>query len=198
MKLNQLSPNKGSHKVRRRLGRGVGSGKGKTAGRGMKGQKSRSGVALKGFEGGQMPIHMRLPKRGFNVPNPIKLNAVNLGRLQIAIDDGKLDKSKPVSVETLIAAGVIRRKLDGVRILAKGELKEKLDFDVAGVSAAAQAAIEKLGGAIKVTKPKKEYESRKKEKPAKGKAKPAPAEAEESAPAAEAEPTPETPPTKEA
>ncbi len=150
MKLNQLRDNKGAHKKRMRVGRGLGSGKGKTAGRGVKGQTSRSGVAIKGFEGGQMPIHMRLPKRGFNVPRPKKMTAVNLGRLQVAIDAGKLKKDTLVSAETLIAAGVIRRKLDGVRILAKGVLTEKLDFEVAGVSKAAQEAIEKQGGKIKI------------------------------------------------
>ncbi|MBE8191798.1 MAG: 50S ribosomal protein L15 [Alphaproteobacteria bacterium] len=154
MKLNQLKDNKGAHKGRMRVGRGLGSGKGKTAGRGMKGQSSRSGVAIKGFEGGQMPIHMRLPKRGFNVPNPLRLNAVNLGRLQVAIDVGKLEKGAKVNSDTLLAAGIIRRKLDGVRILAKGDLKDKLDFEVAGVSESARAAIEKLGGAIVVNKPK--------------------------------------------
>ena len=148
MKLNQLRDNDGARKSRMRVGRGTSSGKGKTAGRGVKGQTSRSGVAIKGFEGGQMPIHMRLPKRGFNVPNPKKLNAVNLGRLQVAIDAGKLKKGATVSAASLVDAGVLRRQLDGVRILAKGELKDKLDFEVAGMSKAAQAAVEKLGGKV--------------------------------------------------
>lgn len=138
-----------------RVGRGTSSGKGKTAGRGVKGQTSRSGVAIKGFEGGQMPIHMRLPKRGFNKPNRKKLNAVNLGRLQLAIEAGKLEKGSTVSAATLMAAGIIRRELDGVRVLAKGELKEKLDFDVAGMSKAALEAVEKLGGKVTITAPVK-------------------------------------------
>ncbi|MEC7234067.1 MAG: 50S ribosomal protein L15, partial [Pseudomonadota bacterium] len=134
---------------------GTSSGKGKTAGRGVKGQTSRSGVAIKGFEGGQMPIHMRLPKRGFNKPNRKKLNAVNLGRLQLAIEAGKLEKGSTVSAATLVAAGIIRRELDGVRVLARGELKEKLDFDVAGMSKAALEAVEKLGGKVTITAPLK-------------------------------------------
>ena len=148
MKLNELSDNEGARKSRMRVGRGTSSGKGKTAGRGVKGQTSRSGVAIKGFEGGQMPLFKRLPKRGFNVPNPKKLNAVNLGRLQVAIEAGKLAKGATVSAASLVEAGVLRRELDGVRILAKGELKEKLDFDVVGISKAAQAAVEKLGGKV--------------------------------------------------
>ncbi|MGB1896801.1 MAG: 50S ribosomal protein L15, partial [Parvibaculales bacterium] len=141
MKLNELRDNPGARKSRMRVGRGTSSGKGKTAGRGVKGQTSRSGVSIKGFEGGQMPLHMRLPKRGFNVPNPKKLNAVNLGRLQVAVDAGKLAKGTTVSAGSLVEAGVIRRELDGVRILAKGELTEKLDFEVAGMSQAAQDAV---------------------------------------------------------
>jgi large subunit ribosomal protein L15 len=133
-----------------RVGRGTSSGKGKTAGRGVKGQTSRSGVAIKGFEGGQMPLHMRLPKRGFNVPNPKKLNAVNLGRLQVAVEAGKLKKGVTVSAASLVEAGIIRRELDGVRILAKGALTEKLDFEVAGMSKAAQDAVEKLGGKVNI------------------------------------------------
>ncbi|MGB0343204.1 MAG: 50S ribosomal protein L15 [Parvibaculales bacterium] len=148
MKLNELRDNQGARKSRMRIGRGTSSGKGKTGGRGVKGQTSRSGVAIKGFEGGQMPLHMRLPKRGFNVPNPKKLNAVNLGRLQAAIEAGKLAKGATVNAASLVEAGIIRRAKDGVRILAKGELKEKLDFEVSGVSKGAQAAIEKLGGKI--------------------------------------------------
>ena len=125
MKLNELRDNPGARKSRMRVGRGTSSGKGKTAGRGVKGQTSRSGVAIKGFEGGQMPLHMRLPKRGFNVPNPKKLNAVNLGRLQVAVEAGKLKKGATVSAASLVEAGIIRRELDGVRILAKGALTEK-------------------------------------------------------------------------
>ncbi len=150
MKLNELRDNEGARKGRMRVGRGTSSGKGKTAGRGVKGQTSRSGVAIKGFEGGQMPIHMRLPKRGFNVPNPTKLNAVNLGQLQFAVEAGKIAKGATITADSLVEAGVLRRAKDGVRILAKGELKEKLDFEVAGVSKAAQEAIEKLGGKIAI------------------------------------------------
>ena len=150
MKLNELSDNPGARKSRMRVGRGTSSGKGKTAGRGVKGQTSRSGVAIKGFEGGQMPLHMRLPKRGFNVPNPKKLNAVNLGRLQVAVEAGKLKKGATVSAASLVEAGIIRRELDGVRILAKGALTEKLDFEVAGMSKAAQDAVEKLGGKVNI------------------------------------------------
>jgi large subunit ribosomal protein L15 len=150
MKLNELRDNPGARKSRMRVGRGTSSGKGKTAGRGVKGQTSRSGVAIKGFEGGQMPLHMRLPKRGFNVPNPKKLNAVNLGRLQVAVEAGKLAKGATVSSASLVEAGIIRRELDGVRILAKGALTEKLDFEVAGMSKAAQEAVEKLGGKVSI------------------------------------------------
>ncbi len=152
MKLNELRDNEGARKGRMRVGRGTSSGKGKTAGRGVKGQTSRSGVAIKGFEGGQMPIHMRLPKRGFNVPNPVKLNAVNLGRLQTAVEAGKIAKGATVTAASLVEAGVLRRAKDGVRILANGELKEKLNFEVAGVSKAAQEAIEKLGGKVSILK----------------------------------------------
>ena len=155
MRLNELVDNEGARKKRMRVGRGKSSGKGKTAGRGVKGQTSRSGVAIKGFEGGQMPIHMRLPKRGFNKPNRKKLNAVNLGRLQLAIEAGKLEKGSTVNATTLMAAGIIRRELDGVRVLAKGELKEKLDFDVAGMSKVALEAVEKLGGKVTITAPLK-------------------------------------------
>ena len=153
MRLNELRDNQGARKTRVRVGRGTSSGKGKTAGRGVKGQKSRSGVSIKGFEGGQMPLHMRLPKRGFNVPNPKKLNAVNLGRLQQALDAGKLNASDAVNTASLKSAGVIRRELDGVRIIGNGELKTKLDFEVFGVSASAREAIEKLGGKITVLAP---------------------------------------------
>ena len=180
MKLNQIRDNDGARKTRMRVGRGTSSGKGKTAGRGMKGQSSRSGVAIKGFEGGQMPLHMRLPKRGFNVPNPKKLNAVNLGRLQVAIDAGKLKKGATVSAASLVEAGVLRRQLDGVRILAKGELKDKLDFEVIGMSKAAQAAVEKLGGKVSLLAP---VEAEAEDKPKAKKAGKAKAEAKEEAPA---------------
>ena len=172
MRLNELRDNQGARKTRVRFGRGTSSGKGKTGGRGVKGQKSRSGVSIKGFEGGQMPLHMRLPKRGFNVPNPKKLNAVNLGRLQQALDAGKLNASDAVNTASLKIAGVIRRELDGVRIIGNGELKTKLDFEVFGVSASAREAIEKLGGKITVLAPapSKDDDDAKAEKKAKKKA----------------------------
>ena len=153
MKLNELSDNAGSRQDRKRVGRGIGSGKGKTAGRGVKGQKSRSGVSLVGFEGGQMPLYRRLPKRGFNNIHRKSYNVVNLGRLQKAIDDGKLDAKATISNDVLIQAGVIRRAKDGVRLLAKGELKAKVTLEVAGASAAAVAAVEKAGGKVVVTAP---------------------------------------------
>ena len=150
MKLNELSDNQGATKARKRVGRGIGSGTGKTGGRGVKGQKSRSGVAIKGFEGGQMPIHRRLPKRGFNNIFSKNFAEVNLGRLQTAIDAGKLDAGKTIDAAALKAAGVVRRVKDGVRILGGGELKAKVSLDVAGASASAIAAVEKAGGSIKV------------------------------------------------
>jgi large subunit ribosomal protein L15 len=148
MRLNELRDMDGATKNRFRIGRGIGSGKGKTGGRGVKGQKSRSGVAIKGFEGGQMPLHMRLPKRGFNKPNRKAWAEINLGRLQSAIDDGKLDIKKPIDAAVLIAAGMVRRELDGIRLLAKGELKAKVEVTVAGASKAAIAAVEKAGGKV--------------------------------------------------
>ncbi len=154
MRLNELSDNPGSNRTAKRLGRGPGSGKGKTAGRGMKGQKSRSGVAINGFEGGQMPLHMRLPKRGFNKPNRARWAEVNIGRLQIAIDAKKIDAKKPIDGKALVAAGVIRRELDGVRLLAKGELKAKIEISVAGATAAAIAAVEKAGGKVNLPEAK--------------------------------------------
>jgi len=150
MRLNELRDNPGATRTAKRVGRGIGSGKGKTAGRGHKGQKSRSGVAIKGFEGGQMPIYRRLPKRGFNNIFRKDFNEVNVGRLQRAVDEGKLDASKPVNVETLIASGVIRKAKDGVRLLAKGELKAKLTLEVAGTSEAAVKAVEGAGGSVTV------------------------------------------------
>ena len=153
MKLNELRDNPGARKSRMRVGRGTSSGKGKTAGRGVKGQTSRSGVSIKGFEGGQMPLHMRLPKRGFNVPNPKKLNAVNLGRLQVAVDAGKLAKGATVSAGSVVEAGVIRRELDGVRILAKGTLKDKVEIYASGASKAAQEAVAASGGSILLNQP---------------------------------------------
>jgi large subunit ribosomal protein L15 len=150
MKLNEIRDNPGATKPRMRVGRGIGSGKGKTAGRGVKGQTSRSGVAIKGFEGGQMPIHRRLPKRGFNNPGARDLNEVNIGRIQEAVDAGKLSADVPVTVETLVAAGICSRARDGVKILGIGELKAKLSFEVTGASKSAVAAIERAGGAVKV------------------------------------------------
>ncbi len=149
MKLNELSDNPGARKGRMRVGRGIGSGKGKTCGRGVKGQKSRTGVAIKGFEGGQMPLHQRLPKRGFNNARFARqCSIVNLGRIQKALDAGKLDASKPVDTDALVAAGVARRARDGVRLLAKGALSSSLEFHVAGASASAIAAVEKAGGKV--------------------------------------------------
>ena len=154
MKLNEIRDNEGARKSRIRVGRGIGSGKGKTGGRGVKGQKSRTGVAIKGYEGGQMPIHMRLPKRGFKNLFRLDYNTVNIGRVQVAIDAGKLDKGAKVDAAALIAAGVIRRAKDGVRLLGQGELKAKLDFVVAGCSAGAKEAVEKAGGSVTVVESK--------------------------------------------
>lgn len=155
MKLNQISDNASARKDRTRVGRGMSSGKGKTAGRGHKGQKSRSGVAIKGFEGGQMPIYRRLPKRGFKNPFRKVFEPVNLGGLQAAVDAGKIDVKKTVDVEALKAAGLVGRVRDGVRLLAKGELKAKLDIEVSGASKAAQAAVEAIGGKLTLTAPVK-------------------------------------------
>ena len=151
-KLNELSPREGSTKGRMRVGRGPGSGKGKTAGRGVKGQKARSGVAIHGFEGGQMPLHMRMPKRGFNSLNRKDFAEVNLWRLEQAIAAGKLDAKKAIGVDELLKAGVIRRAKDGVRLLGKGELNTKLDITVYSASASAVAAVEKAGGKVTTTK----------------------------------------------
>ena len=148
MKLNEIRDNEGAHKKRMRVGRGPGSGKGKTSGRGVKGQKSRSGVAIGGFEGGQMPLYMRMPKRGFNNPNALKLAEVNLWRLQDAIDAGKLDASAEIKGEALVAAGVIRRVKDGVRLLGTGEIKAKLNLVVWSATAGAKKAIEAAGGSV--------------------------------------------------
>lgn len=150
MKLTDIRDNPGATKGRMRVGRGIGSGKGKTAGRGVKGQKSRAGVAIKGFEGGQMPVHRRLPKRGFNNIFRKDYNEVNLGRLQIAIDAGKLDSSAPINVEALVAAGVCTKARDGVRILGVGELTAKVALQVAGASRSAVEAVEKAGGSLTI------------------------------------------------
>jgi large subunit ribosomal protein L15 len=156
MKLNQIADRPGSRKNRTRIGRGIGSGKGKTGGRGGKGQTARSGVAIKGFEGGQMPLHRRLPKRGFNKPFQLKLHEVNLGRVQQAIDAGKLDTGATVDAAALIKAGLLRRAHDGVRLLGNGELKAKLAFSVWGASKSAVAAVEKAGGSVTILAPAKE------------------------------------------
>ncbi len=150
MKLNEISDNPGATRKRKRVGRGIGSGTGRTGGRGMKGQKSRSGVAINGFEGGQMPLHRRLPKRGFNNIFAKAFAEVSLGRIQAAIDAGKLDAGQPITAETLKAAGVVRRVKDGVRVLGGGELTTKVTLNVAGASGPAIAAIEKAGSKIEV------------------------------------------------
>ena len=156
MKLNQIADRPGSRKDRMRIGRGIGSGKGKTGGRGGKGQTARSGVRIKGFEGGQMPLHRRLPKRGFNKPFPLKLHEVNLGRIQQAIEAGKLDAGATVDAAAMIKAGLLRRAHDGVRLLGNGELKAKVAFSVWGASKSAVAAVEKAGGSVTVLAPAKE------------------------------------------
>jgi large subunit ribosomal protein L15 len=151
MKLNELRDNDGAAKKRMRVGRGPGSGKGKTAGRGIKGQKSRSGVAIKGYEGGQMPLYQRLPKRGFNKPNRKQYAVVNLGLIQKFIDAGKLDAGAEITEDALLASGLVRRKRDGIRVLAKGEFTAKAKIAVTGASKAAIDAVEKAGGALTVT-----------------------------------------------
>ena len=156
MKLDQLRDNPGSRKSPIRVGRGIGSGKGKTGGRGGKGQTARTGVAINGFEGGQMPLHRRLPKRGFKNIFALEFVEVNTGRLQQAIDTGRLDASKPVDAAALRAAGLIGRPRDGVRLLGQGELKAKLTLEVAGASKSAIAAVEKAGGSVKILAPKRE------------------------------------------
>lgn len=148
MKLNEINDNEGALPSRKRVGRGIGSGKGKTGGRGVKGQKSRSGVAIKGFEGGQMPLYRRLPKRGFNNIFAKNFNIVSIGRVETAIEAGKLDAKKDVTAEALIEAGVIRRVKDGVRLLSDGDAKSKLTFNIAGASKAAVEKIEKAGGKV--------------------------------------------------
>ena len=150
MKLNDLRDKDGATHSKKRLGRGIGSGSGKTAGRGVKGQKARSGVAINGFEGGQMPLYRRLPKRGFNNIFAKSFTVVSLARIQAALDANKLDAKTTVTAEALVAAGVIRRVKDGVRILSDGDIKAKLAFDVAGASKAAIEKIEKAGGSVKL------------------------------------------------
>ena len=148
MKLNELSDNDGATRPKKRVGRGPGSGKGKTSGRGLKGQKSRSGVAIKGYEGGQMPIYMRLPKRGFNVPKPKKYAVINLGLLQKFIEAKQIDTDESVTEDILVASGLIRRKFNGVRILAKGKLSSKVNLVITGASKAAVKAVEDAGGTV--------------------------------------------------
>jgi large subunit ribosomal protein L15 len=152
MKLHEIRDNEGAHKRRMRVGRGIGSGKGKTSGRGVKGQKARTGVSLHAFEGGQMPLYRRLPKRGFKPINPVKLAEVNLWQLQEAVDAGRLDPKQPVDGAALVAARVIRRARDGVRLLGEGELKAKLTLKLAGASTKATAAVEAAGGSIELPK----------------------------------------------
>jgi large subunit ribosomal protein L15 len=153
MKLNEIADNPGSRHTKKRVGRGIGSGLGKTAGRGGKGQTARKGGAKAGFEGGQMPIYRRLPKRGFNKPNQVEYNEVNLSRVQAAVDAKQLDASAPVTAAALVAAGVISAPKGGVRLLGKGELKSKLNFEVYHATAGAVAAVEKAGGSVKMLKP---------------------------------------------
>jgi len=157
MRLNELKDNQGSRKFRVRIGRGIGSGMGKTGGRGGKGQTARAGVRLGGFEGGQMPLHRRLPKRGFrNTPFATRLNEVNLGRVQAAIDAGRLDAGATVDAAALVQAGVLRRAKDGVRLLGNGELKAKVVFEVYGASKSAVAAVERAGGTVTILAPARE------------------------------------------
>ena len=157
MKLSDLAGRSGARKVRKRIGRGIGSGTGKTGGRGGKGQTARSGVRIKGFEGGQMPLHRRLPKRGFrNVKFARKLNEINLGRVQEAIDAGRLDAAAKIDGAALVKAGVLRREKDGVRLLGGGEIKAKVTVAVWGASKSAVAAVEKAGGSVEILAPKRE------------------------------------------
>lgn len=150
MKLNQIADNEGAHKARKRIGRGIGSGMGKTSTKGHKGQKARSGVALKGFEGGQMPLFRRLPKRGFVNIFAKRFIPVNLGRLQEAIDAGRLDAKAEIDAAALKAAGIVKNPRDGIRLLAKGELKAKVSIKVAGASKSAIEAVEKAGGSVTI------------------------------------------------
>ena len=183
MKLNQIRDNAGARHAFKRLGRGIGSGKGKTGGRGGKGQTARTGVRIKGFEGGQMPLHRRLPKRGFNNIFALDLVEINLDRVQGAIDAGKLDSGAVINAEALVKSGALRRSRDGVRLLGRGEIKAKANFEVHGASHSAVAAVEKAGGSVKILAPPKPVEE-----PKKDDKKPAPKAAapKEDAPKAEA------------
>ena len=163
MRLSELATNPGSRKKRMRVGRGIGSGKGKQAGRGGKGQTARTGVRIKGFEGGQMPLHRRLPKRGFNNIFALDLVEINLDRVQVAIDAGNLDAAAVVNAEALVKSGALRRSRDGVRLLGRGEIKAKVTFEVHGASRPAVAAVEKAGGSVKILAPPKPVEEPKKD-----------------------------------
>ena len=158
MKLNELSDLPGALKKRKRVGRGIGSGKGKTAGRGGKGQTARSGVRIKGFEGGQMPLHRRLPKRGFNNIFRLEFAEINLDRIQQALDSKVLDGNATINAESLVKSGVLRRAKDGLRLLGRGEIKAKLNIEVHGASKSAVAAVEKAGGTVKILAPAKTEE----------------------------------------
>jgi large subunit ribosomal protein L15 len=162
MKLNEIADNAGSRKKRMRVGRGIGSGKGKQAGRGGKGQTARSGVRIKGFEGGQMPMHRRLPKRGFTNIFRLNLTEINLDRLQEAIESKKLDIKDPINAESLVKSGVMRRSRDGVRLLGRGKITSKINIEVHGASKSAIEAVEKAGGSVKILAPKKDEASEKK------------------------------------
>ena len=155
MKLSDIADNSGARKKRMRVGRGIGSGKGKTSGRGGKGQTARSGVRIKGFEGGQMPLHRRLPKRGFHNPFRLEFVEINLDRLQEAIDAKLIDAASVINAESLVKARVLRRAKDGVRLLGRGEIKAKLNIEVHGASKSAVAAVEKAGGTVKILAPAK-------------------------------------------
>jgi large subunit ribosomal protein L15 len=160
MKLNQIADKPGARKKRMRIGRGIGSGMGKTGGRGGKGQTARSGVRIKGFEGGQMPLHRRLPKRGFrNTPFAVKLNEINLGKVQAAIDAGLIDAKAPVDAAVMVKAGLMRRQKGGVKLLGEGEFKSKIEFSVWRASKSAIAAVEKAGGTVKILAPAKEEDA---------------------------------------
>ena len=160
MKLSDIADNAGSRKKRMRVGRGIGSGKGKTSGRGGKGQTARSGVRIKGFEGGQMPMHRRLPKRGFNNVFRVEFAEINLDRIQQAVDSKLIDVKETVNAESLVKSGVVRRAKGGIRLLGRGELKAKLNIEVHGASKSAVAAVEKAGGSVKILAPAKEDEGK--------------------------------------
>jgi len=170
MKLSDIADNAGSRKKRMRVGRGIGSGKGKTSGRGGKGQTARSGVRIKGFEGGQMPLHRRLPKRGFNNVFRIEFAEINLDRIQQAVDSKLIDVKETVNAESLVKSGVVRRAKGGIRLLGRGELKAKLNIEVHGASKSAIAAVEKAGGSVKILAPAPDAETEKPKKQKKKKA----------------------------